>query len=411
MKQKQKTQIAELINALKTLGYKKNEDVNFLPMHIDRAICNPFKISYIKKNDLENLIKTLNNPEGNTGYSKEEIKELKKARVEGSKIPSEIRVKFFKATNIEKFFKSYFLPFSTDAECTLFTRIIEKFKLQFYGEMNFKFKAFEGEDIAKVYANELENFTVLKNGSCMQNEPLDWFEIYTKCDNLKIITLHIDKTIVARGLLWEEKSDLTREAGELKVLKESKKESNYFLDRIYTCSEFDEDTREKLQTQLYMHALKYTKQKFINCASQTFILRYLRKDKKANVKAIELVNDNVKSEPSDKFSVYVDGAEFDYYPYCDTMKNYEIIGNSSILSYKGERTVYLDCTDGHDNSIICDACQDRLSEEEEHYSDVEEVSYCRECSVYLEDRGTYCYSDNATYDNFREVYIYANDIE
>ena len=49
MKQKQKTQIAELINALQTLGYKKNEDENFLPMHIDRAICNPFKISYIKK--------------------------------------------------------------------------------------------------------------------------------------------------------------------------------------------------------------------------------------------------------------------------------------------------------------------------------------------------------------------------
>ena len=389
MKQKQKTQIAELINALQTLGYKKNEDENFLPMHIDRAICNPFKISYIKKNDLERMI---NAPEG---YTKEEIKELKKAIKETDKIPSEIREKFFKATNIEKFFKSYFLPFSTDAECTLFSRIIEKFKLQFFGNFDFKFKAFKGEDIAKVYANELKDFNVLQNGSCMQNEPLEWFEIYTKCDNLEILTLHIDKKIVARSLLWEDR----------------KKENNYFLDRIYICSEFDEDSKEKLQTQLYMNALKHTKQKFINCSSRAFVLRYLRKDKKANVKAIEILNDSANDEPNNDFSVDVSGGDFDYYPYCDTMKNYEVIEEASILSYKGQYSVYLDNTDGHNNSIICEACTERITEDEERYSEIDDCSYCSDCSVYLEDRQTYIYYENATYDNYRGVHLWKDDLE
>ena len=390
MKQKQKTQIAELINALETLGYQKNEDENFLPTHIDRAICNPFKISYIKKNDLESMIK-FDNP----AHTKEEIKELKKARKETAKISDKIREKFFKATNIEKFFKSYFLPFSTDAEHTLFSRIIEKFKLQFFGNMDFKFKAFKGEDIAKVYANELDDFEVLRNGSCMQNEPLEWFEIYTKCDNLEILTLHIDKKIIARSLLW----------------KDREKENNYFLDRIYICSEFDEDSKEKIQTQLYMHALKHTKQKFVNCFSRPFILRYLRKDKTANVKAIEILNDSANDYPNNDFAVDVSGGKFEYYPYADTIKNYEIIDNNSILSYNGSRDVYLNETDGHNNNICCEACCEYVNEDEERFSEIDDCSYCDECSVYLEDRQTYCYYESATYDNFRGVHLLTDDLE
>jgi len=395
MKQKQKKQINDLINALEVLGYEKNKDENFLPMHIDRAICNPFKISYIRKNDLENMLKIVPNPEGNTGYTKEEIKELKKARVKTAKISAEIREKFFKATSIEKFFKEYFLPFSTDAECTLFSRIIEKFKLQFYGNMNFKFEAFKGDDIAKVYANELDNFTVLRNGSCMQNEPVEWFEIYTKCEDLEILTLYIDKKIIARGLLW----------------KDREKENDYFLDRIYISTEFDEDTKEKIQTQLYFHALKYTKKEFINCSSIPFVLRYLRKDKKTNVKEIEILNDKVRSSPTNSFSVDVDGGHFDSYPYADTFKNYEIIGENSILSADGEYTIYLDQTDGHDNTNLCAACDGRIAEDEERYSETDDCSYCDDCCTWLEDRETYTHTDNAREDTFRTVYVLADDIE
>ena len=384
MKTQEKEQIKKLISALEILGFEKRQDENFKPSFISRAICNPFKISYILQKDLENL---KNVWKGEKVYKKD-LEDLNKDIVS-----DKIREQFFKATNIEKFFKLYF-DIKNDTEQNLFSNIINKFKISFFGEMNYKFKAYKGDKIAQIYANELENFKVLQNGSCMQGKDLEWFEIYTKCENLEICTLSIDNNIIARGLLWEDRE----------------KANSFYLDRIYISNEFDSDTMSKLQTDLYFKAIKRKQQKFINCANRTNILEHLRKDKTKNAKAIEILNDSTRCTPSNNFSINVKGGDFEYYPYADTFKNYEIIGNNSILHYEGANDVFLDCTEGGRPHEVCEACEERVSEDYAHYSDLEDCTYCEDCSTWLEDRETYTYYENAVEDTYRGVMILQDDI-
>ena len=58
MKTEDKKQIKDLIDALQMLGFKRKDDKEFLPIFIDRAVCNPFKLSYITKYKFEALEKT-----------------------------------------------------------------------------------------------------------------------------------------------------------------------------------------------------------------------------------------------------------------------------------------------------------------------------------------------------------------
>jgi len=180
MKTEDKKQIKDLIDALQMLGFKRKDDKEFLPIFIDRAICNPFKLSYISKNKFEEL-------KENIHIDKEEREQIR-----SEKITEEIRNKYFKATNIEKFFNLYF-DVNTDEGTNLFNNIINKFKVKFFGGQKFRMKTFEGQEIGKIYAGDNDKFKVLACGSCMQAPYNDvqtyWFDLYTTAD-VKLICLY-----------------------------------------------------------------------------------------------------------------------------------------------------------------------------------------------------------------------------
>lgn len=391
-----KKHINELISAFQMLGFKRKEDENFLPIHIGRAICNPFKISYIQKLAFLDLQKA--DIWNGTPLTKEDKKNLNKDLY----ISDEIRNKFFKATNIEKFFKLYF-EVKTDEENNLFAQIINKFKVKFFGNQNFRMKTFEGENIGKLYAYEHE-YKVLRNSSCMQAPEYDvsryWFEIYEEAD-VKMIVLHLEKNVVARALLWE--------------CKYEDDSSHFYLDRIYICNEFNDEAKQKLQTDLYNKVCNKLNVKFIDCYSRQHILRHLKT--KGETQKIKLIENNTKSEPKKNFVVKTNNTGIlDNYPYMDTFKYYDynsrklyadnnIIENKNIRSYE-----YLDRTDGHEINSCCDSCGSRFNEEELVYSHLHEENFCEDCRIYLDDRDDYTTEHNATYDNYREVHIYTDDL-
>jgi hypothetical protein len=384
MKIKDKKQIKNLIDALQMLGFKRKNNADFLPIFIDRAICNPFKLSYISKQKSEKL-KQLPLPE-----FKEEVEQVK-----SGEITEEIRSKYFKATNIEKFFNLYF-DINTDEERNLFSSIINKFKVKFFGNQKFRMKTFGGEEIAEIYSGENENFRVLANGSCMQapyNEVFhSWFTLYSSAD-VQLICLYQGKNIVARSLLWEDLQN-----------------NNFFLDRIYICNEFNEETKQKIQTDLYKKVCKKLNVKYLNCYSRTHILRHLKTDRKANEKQIEQIETKTLSEPKQNFVIFSNCNTLDNYPYLDTFKYYNEREGTLSANRESAYNEYLDRTDGHENSCTCDGCNENFDEDNIHWSELEGCYICDDCAVYLEDREETVFESSATYDNYREVYVYSNDL-
>ena len=395
MKTEDKKQIQELINALQMLGFKRKDNKEFLPIFIDRAICNPFKLSYICKNKFEIL-------KENTHIDKEEREQIRT-----EKITEEIRNKYFKATNIEKFFNLYF-DINTDEERNLFSSIINKFKVKFFGNQKYRLKTFEGEEIAEIYAGENENFKVLANGSCMQSPYNDvsssWFELYTLAD-VKLICLYQGKNIVARSLLWEDKKLRFIQSPDSKCIN-----NKFFLDRIYICNEFNEETKQKIQTDLYNKVCKKLKVNFLDCFSRTHILRHLKTDRKANEKQIEKIENKTNSDPRENFTISSNCHDLENYPYLDTFRYYNEREGILRAHRDSSYTEYLDRTDGHENTCLCDGCNENFNEDNVHYSDIEGCYICNDCGVYLEDRDETAFRSSTTYDNYREVYLWNADL-
>ena len=384
MKTEDKKQITNLIDALQMLGFKRKDNEDFLPIFIDRAICNPFKLSYICKNKFEIL-------KENTHIDKEEREQIR-----SEKITEEIRNKYFKATNIEKFFNLYF-DISTDEGTNLFNNIINKFKVKFFGNQKFRLKTFEGQEIGKIYAGENDKFKVLACGSCMQAPYNDvhtyWFDLYTTAD-VKLICLYQGKSIIARALLWEDTQN-----------------DNFYLDRIYICNEFNEETKQKIQTDLYNKVCKKLDVKYLNCFSRTHILRHLKTDRKANEKQILDVEQKTISDPKDNFIIYSNCNALNNYPYLDTFRYYNEDEGTLSADRESAYTEYLDRTDGHEQMETCAGCDERYNEDDIHYSDLEDCYICDDCGIWLEDREETCLNNNAIYDNYRGVYLYRHDID
>ena len=387
MKTEDKKQIKDLIDALQMLGFKRKDDKEFLPIFIDRAVCNPFKLSYITKYKFEALKQS-------TYIDQEERKQILGID-QSEKITEEIRNKHFKATNIEKFFNLYF-DINTDEGINLFNSIINKFKVKFFGNQKFRLKTFEGEEIGKIYAGENDKFKVLACGSCMQAPYNDvfsyWFDLYAQAD-VKLICLYQGKSIVARALLWEDTQS-----------------DNFYLDRIYICNEFNEETRQKIQTDLYNKVCKKLDVRYINCFSRTHILRHLKIDRQTNEKQILEIENMTAAEPKDNFVVYSNCNTLDNYPYLDTLRYYNEREGTLSADRDSIYTEYLDRTDGHEGGEICTGCDERFEEDYIHYSDLEDCYICEDCGTWLEDREETVLENNAIYDNFRGVYLYRNDI-
>lgn len=223
-----------------------------------------------------------------------------------------------------------------------FTNIdIERFVDKFKSEMKKKndifnnFEIVNGYDIVKYYLED--NYTSLEGtlgNSCMRHHSCqDYFDIYS--ENTDSVSLIIFKdtvkedTICGRAILWD--------AIQISTGKDIK-----FMDRIYVNKSSD--------TEIF---------------KQYAITNGFHYKEKQNYSETPLMfNNKVLSVEDSLIKVYVDGKDYDYYPYVDTVKYYNYNGVLSNSSSK--YNIKLDSTNGG----RCDICDSTGRVE------------CYECSTY-----------------------------
>ena len=372
MKTQIKNEIKNVLNALDYFFTRKDEE--FTPLHFDRAIVDPFKISYI-----------------NGG----KLKGLKENGIIKSNISRNIRNKHFKALTIEKFFSDFYTDI--DSSSYQFTKITDNFKRKFFKNINLKLEIFDNQVIPEIYQDELDNYHTLQNSSCMRKgqAEIEWLSIYRYCTNLQICCLVDEqKNIVARVLLWANDD-----------------KSKYFLDRIYICNSlsFGNNSEQHYQFLLYQKVLKHLdlsadKLNTYNKPQLRAEFRLLKQDDE-----FRLIDENTSSYPP--FDVQLkNGFCFSEFPYMDTFQN---LSECGILSYDEHSDFVLNQTgggaEGYDTAT-CDCCGYMVSDDESCYSEVEGEALCENCAAYIEERDDYCRSENATYNSYSGNYIYTPDI-
>ena len=377
MKINNKNIIIDSINYLKIFVKESDKFNEFL--HIGQATNDPLKVSYIKK---------------------EKIKSLKDfAQIEIGKYPSrEFRNKYFVSTTIEKLFKELF-NVVTNRESNMLYEVISRIDIHL--KNNIKNDLFIESDVAGFYSEELKKYSYYKNGSCMSGKPKNYFEIYdliNKKDNLdvKIVGLKSGDLVIARALLYS------------KNFVDNKK--IYYLDRIYVADFLQNSAYEELQTKLFLQIKRAYRLNNLNCYNRSQIESQLIK---THLDVTKLKSFIIKSKPSFYLDVCpTDVESLAFYPYADTFKYVADKG----LTYLDEQTGHiltLDCTDGEATEAEpqneCCECGHRC-DDDVHYSELEDEYICNDCSVYIEERGESCLSDNAVYNNYSNVYHWSADI-
>ena len=377
MKINNKNIIIDSINYLKIFVKESDKFNEFL--HIGQATNDPLKVSYIKK---------------------EKIKSLKDfAQIEIGKYPSrEFRNKYFVSTTIEKLFKELF-NVVTNRESNMLYEVISRIDIHL--KNNIKNDLFIEPDVAGFYSQELKKYSYYKNGSCMAGKPKSYFEIYdliNKEENLdvKIVGLKSGDLVIARALLYS------------KNFVDNKKV--YYLDRIYVADFLQNSAYEELQTKLFLQIKRAYRLNNLNCYNRSQIESQLIK---THLDITKLKSFIVKSKPS--FFLYVCPTDIEslaFYPYADTFK-YVADKGLTCLDEQIGHILTLDCTDGEATEAEpqneCCECGHQC-DNDVFFSDLEEEYICGDCSVYIEERGESCLSENAVFNNYSNVYHWSSDI-
>ncbi|CAG7580136.1 MAG: hypothetical protein SLAVMIC_00265 [uncultured marine phage] len=98
-------------------------------------------------------------------------------------------------------YREYGLP-QTEVE-----KFVNNYKLFYsitYGKEDFKFEVLKGEDIKKGYMRDNYLFGGTLSNSCMNNKT-NFLDIYSKNENVSLLTLGCYGKIIGRALLWETK--------------------------------------------------------------------------------------------------------------------------------------------------------------------------------------------------------------
>lgn len=166
-----------------------------------------------------------------------------------------------------------------------------------------QFKIVKGNDIAYWYnIDRYESGGGTLNNSCMAEVEEQYFDIYTQNPQVSLVILHsddTDSTIKGRALLWDSKIDGTE---------------GKFMDRIYTRYDSDVELfKEFAQKNGYWY-------KTIQNSNQEEAITNGKDTKHATITA------------------YLDGVDFDYYPYMDTLSYLNLDENTASNNhYRADR--------------------------------------------------------------------------
>jgi len=393
------------------LGFELNEDFKKDYLHIKRMKANSTKISFIKADKIEGL----------------------KENIKGFTIKpncQEQREKYFQAVKPSKFLDNMLLKHNKP---TLFREIAEQFNKDFIYNLKSKLELFSGKDICEQYSI---NASIV---GCMSGMSAYWFNVYRDTEGLQLATLKDEgNTMLIRALLWHDKQN-----------------NSYWLDNSYEQSAIngDEEVRQDYQKKLIVQVLEHLKADkwATNCknnygfgCSFAYKLKdevieeiekeynlkiYNKVQRKIQTQTINTRNGNNKVEVKEEetqdskntLTLSPKIKDFDYYnyeafPYSDTFQSIGRTYGKWHLSDNSGDTNYVSCRstegeDENDSGTICECCDERIQEDEIHYSEIEAEYLCDECCTYIDEREDSCRSDNAVYNNYTGCYIYRFDIE
>lgn len=396
----------------------KNEKFNVCLGRIANAVCNPLKISYIKRDKIDSL--------------------QKHANIKIHKTPTEEqRNKYFNACTLRKFANHYFLIDGiTSEQLTAFNDIVKQATSAANLLLPKKLHVIDAEHIPQIYnfkysnENNKEPFTIGKleglhigekndiNFSCMQGKPRSYFEIYTDLNEethtIKIAILTQGNEIVARALVWIDipAADIDR--------RKKMKPHDFYIDRIYTKTQ---EHRSETQKQLYKDVIKYFNIEIDN--------NYFLPDGEDPTNKIQLppcfnsydIKNKIEAEQnttkqiffsnSCPFDIEVKRDSYDYYPYADTFQHFDTYKQTlSSDQNRGSEMLRLESTNGdaENSNIECEQCGYDIDEDTSIYIEVDEVQVCEECATYCEDRQTHILTDNAIYNRHRDEYHHRDDL-
>tara|TARA_R100000963_G_C4640489_1_gene104142 strand:+ start:529 stop:1680 length:1152 start_codon:yes stop_codon:yes gene_type:complete len=364
------------------LGFKLNEDFKKDFLHIKRMKTNSTKISFIKADKIKGL--------------KENIKGFKVKPND-----QEQREKYFQAVKPIKFLDNLLLKHN---KSTLFREIADQFNKDFISNLKNKLVLYKGKDIGEQYSQY--GSIVGCMGGCSES----WFDVYRDTEGLQLATL-IDEggTMLIRALLWCDK-----------------KTNNYWLDKTYEQPAIngDDEVRQEYQKKLLIQVLEHLKDNKsfgFGCAFaenlSAEVVEEIAKDFNTTIyKEAQRTKGNSNRITLSPIIKDFNSCDYEYFPYSDTFQSINRYnGKWHILDNTGDCD-YICCRstegeDENDTGSICDCCDERVHEDEIHYSEIEGEYLCDECAVYIDERDDTARASNTTYNNYSGEYIWSDDLE
>ena len=416
-----KTISVKMLSDLETIhNIPTNKKFNICIDTIAQAVCNPLKISYIKKNKIVGLIEN--------------------AGIVITEPTTEERNKYYSACTLRKFANHYFLTDGITAEqLEQFNNIVTEATAAANLLLPKTFHILDAKHIPQIYNHKHTNehnkepFNIGKieglhikeksdiNSSCMQGKPKQYFEIYndinTDANTLKIAILTQGNEIVARSLVWIDKpeADIDR--------RKKMQQNEIFIDRIYTKTQ---DHRAETQTQLFNEVHKYfnintiTKEtyndngngiKFANCFNWYDIKSKVIAELQQNTKNLYK---EIFCNSSPYFDVEVNEDSYTYYPYADTFHHFNTYNQTLSNDESSDSDILrLNNVSGEasENTRCCHECGSETHPDELHYIEDAEVEACENCIVFCDDREDSILESDAIYNNHSGQYHHRDDLD
>ena len=407
-----------MIKQIEEFKILKNDKFNVCLQTIANAVCNPLKISYIKKDKI--------------------IKLIEHANITITEPTTEERNKYYNACTLRKFANNYFNTDGISAEqLEQFNNIVKEATAAANLLLPKTLHILDAEHIPQIYnfkynnENNKEPFNIGKlqglfvgeksdiNASCMQGKPAKYFEIYNdinKDENtLKMAILTQGSEIIARSLVWIDipEADIDR--------RKKQRPNNFFIDRIYTKTQ---DHRAETQKQLYKDIIKYFNIEidnnfFLPDGSEPTNKIHLPPcfncyDIKNKIEAEQNTTKQIFFSNSPSFDVELNEDSYNYYPYLDTYQYFNTYNQTlSNDQEQGSDILRLDSTSGDATNSMreCENCGYEHEEESSIYIETEQISVCEDCATYCDERDEYILTDEAVYNNHSGTYHYRGDLD
>lgn len=360
--------------------------------HLEISDSNPLMIKYIKQDKIQSL------------------KDFQNINFVNSKKQKN----YLDETSIIKLLNKMFKANSTEEVHTI-NEVGEKINKLLKTDSVKDLQLFFYDDLPTFYNQENCEFKTLKNGSCMEGKPKEFFEIYSKFINTKaqIVGLRKGNSVIARAILWTkiEKQMHRFEKNSEAVEVEAKK---YFLDRIYIASQYDNDLKEQLQAKLWAKVKRALRVKTLDCFSSFHIKNHYER------KGVLKLDDQLKEfyfKNYASFEIQITQNNFnelECYPYIDYFRYFKETANNYKSCDEQESCVQFDQTDGecsnNENQEYCEYSGEYHPVDECRYSEYDGCWYHEEHAIYCEERSDWINVDDAIHNEYTGEYHHKDDL-